>query len=311
MNYATSNGTAVAGGDYTAASGTLTFGPGELTQTFAIPITDDGTIESDETINVTLSSAGGNSTLGTLSSGQVTIQDNDTPTPVTLSPATLAVNEAGTNLTFTVSRALAGTAGSISYSTTPGTAAAGSDFTIASGSVTFAAADISKTFTVTLLDDSTLEPSESFTVSLGSPTGGLSLGSPASSTITITDGDADSDGMPDDYETSVGLNAGVNDAALDLDGDGFTNFQEFIMGTLPSSGASLLRPEAAPSGANVVVSFATVAGRTYKVEWSLNLANPWTIVEAGIPGTGSVVNVPDAGAASQPRRFYRVTITLP
>ena len=177
--------------------------------------------------------------------------------------------------------------------------------------MTFAAADTSQTFSVALLDDSTLETAESFTVSLSAPTGGLTLGSPVSATVTITDGDADTDGMPDDYETSVGLNAAVNDAALDLDGDGFTNFQEFIMGTLPNSGASLLRPLAAPSGANIVVSFPTVIGRTYKVEWSQTLANPWTIVQQGIPGTGGTIDVPDTGAASQPRRFYRVVVTSP
>ena len=311
VNYATSNGTAQAGSDYTAASGTLTFGPGELVKTFSIPITDDGSIETDETINVTLSSASGESTLGTLSTGLVTIQDDDTPTPVMLSPATLAVNEAGTSLIFTVSRALTGTAGSVSYATTAGTAAAGSDFTSASGSVTFAAADTSKTFTVALLNDADLESPESFTVSLSAPTGGLSLGSPVSSTVTITDGDADTDGMPDDYETSVGLNAAVNDAALDLDGDGFTNFQEFIMGTLPNSGTSLLRPQAAPSGADIVVSFPTVIGRAYKVEWSQTLANPWTVVQQGIPGTGGTINVPDTGATSQPRRFYHVVVSGP
>ena len=57
VNYATSNGTATAGSDYTAASGTLTFAPGETSKSFSVAITDDSTAETSETINLTLSSA--------------------------------------------------------------------------------------------------------------------------------------------------------------------------------------------------------------------------------------------------------------
>ena len=41
VDYATADGTATAGDDYTATSGTLTFDPGETSQTIAVPITDD------------------------------------------------------------------------------------------------------------------------------------------------------------------------------------------------------------------------------------------------------------------------------
>lgn len=77
VHYATGNGTATAGSDFTNTSGMLGFAAGELTKTFAIPITDDGAVESDETIQITLSNAGGNTTLGTLSTGTVTIVDDD------------------------------------------------------------------------------------------------------------------------------------------------------------------------------------------------------------------------------------------
>src|SRR5262249_29361987 len=55
VNYATSDGTANAGSDYTASAGTLTFADGELTKTFTIPILDDTAVEPDETVNLTLS----------------------------------------------------------------------------------------------------------------------------------------------------------------------------------------------------------------------------------------------------------------
>ena len=58
MSYATSDGTATSGADYTATSGTLTFAPGEpLTQTFSVPILGDALDEDDETFTVSLGSA--------------------------------------------------------------------------------------------------------------------------------------------------------------------------------------------------------------------------------------------------------------
>jgi len=55
--YATSNGTATAGSDYTAASGTLTFSAGDTSKTFTVPVLGDSTDENNETVTLTLSSA--------------------------------------------------------------------------------------------------------------------------------------------------------------------------------------------------------------------------------------------------------------
>lgn len=310
VNYATSNGTATAGSDYTTTSGTLTFAVGELVKTFSIPIINDTTIEPSETILVTLSSAGGNTTLGTLATGAVTILDDDAAPPVALSPATQTVTEAATLVTFTASRSVLGNAGTLSYATAFGTATS-ADFTATSGTLTFTASDLSKTFTVAILDDSIDEAPESFTVTLSAPTGGLSLGTPVTSTITIVDADTDGDGMSDDYETSLGLNPAVNDATLDLDGDGISNYKEYILGTPPNSGKSQYPVTAANAGGNIGITFPTLTGRTYKVERSDTLAAPWTTVQQNIPGTGSVQTITDTGGAAQPRRFYRVTVTLP
>ncbi|MBI4853875.1 MAG: VCBS repeat-containing protein, partial [Acidobacteria bacterium] len=54
VNYATSNGTAIAGSDYTASNGTLTFGDGVTSQTFSVPVIDDLIDENDETVNLSL-----------------------------------------------------------------------------------------------------------------------------------------------------------------------------------------------------------------------------------------------------------------
>jgi LmbE family N-acetylglucosaminyl deacetylase len=78
VSYASANGTAVAGSDYTAVSGTLTFAPGATTQTVSVPILGDATYEDDETFTVNLSAAQ-NATIAS-AQGLGTIQ-NDEPVP--------------------------------------------------------------------------------------------------------------------------------------------------------------------------------------------------------------------------------------
>ncbi|NPV89323.1 MAG: hypothetical protein HPY50_00925 [Firmicutes bacterium] len=80
VDYATSNGTATAGSDYTAASGTLSFADGETSKTFTVSITDDAVYEGGETVNLTLSNATGGADLGT-SAAVLTITDNEVPAP--------------------------------------------------------------------------------------------------------------------------------------------------------------------------------------------------------------------------------------
>jgi glucose/arabinose dehydrogenase len=76
VQYATSNGTATAGSDYTATTGTLSFTAGETSKTFVVPIIDDTIGERNETLNLTLSNPTGGS-LGTQQTALLTILDND------------------------------------------------------------------------------------------------------------------------------------------------------------------------------------------------------------------------------------------
>ena len=59
VGYATSDGTATAGSDYTAASGTVTFAAGEISKTVSVPVLDDAHDEGSETLTLTLSNASG------------------------------------------------------------------------------------------------------------------------------------------------------------------------------------------------------------------------------------------------------------
>ena len=80
VTYATSNGTATAGEDYTAASGTLTFSVGEIEQTIEVALIDDAVEEEDETFTVTLTGPEG-ATLG-VATGTITDDDATTRPPM-------------------------------------------------------------------------------------------------------------------------------------------------------------------------------------------------------------------------------------
>ncbi|KPK39561.1 MAG: hypothetical protein AMJ69_05360, partial [Gammaproteobacteria bacterium SG8_47] len=93
VDYATSDGSATAGQDYEAASGTLTLLDGETSQSFAVAILDDTAVEGDESFNVMLSNATGGALIGNRDSATATIADNDEP-PTGNSPPT-AVDDSG------------------------------------------------------------------------------------------------------------------------------------------------------------------------------------------------------------------------
>jgi uncharacterized repeat protein (TIGR01451 family) len=107
-----------------------------------------------------------------------------------LAAATASVGESAGSVVLSVTRTN-GTDGAVtvSYATANGTATAGSDYSAASGTLSWAAGDgANKTITVGITGDTVDEPNETFTVTLSNPTGGAALGT-ASATVTITDDD--------------------------------------------------------------------------------------------------------------------------
>ncbi len=119
VDYATANGTALDGSDYTGTSGTLHFADGELFATFPVYITDDTLDENTETILVSISNSVG-ATLGNPHTAVIELADNDDPAPANSAPvlapiANISVNE-GSTLKFTAHATDADAGQTLTYS---------------------------------------------------------------------------------------------------------------------------------------------------------------------------------------------------
>jgi hypothetical protein len=190
VNYATANNTAAAGSDYTATSGTLTFGSGVTTQTIQVPTFADALVEGNETFYVNLSAPSGGAGLSDGQGVGTIIDGSSACTGVSFTIASNGAVTEGANSVFTVTKAGTATGScNVNYATTGGTATSGSDFSATSGTLTFTSAQTSQTVSVPTIDDATVESAESFSLALSSPTGGAALGTPSSATATINDND--------------------------------------------------------------------------------------------------------------------------
>ena len=187
VNYATGGGTATAGSDYTAASGTVTFNPGETVKTVSVPVLDDSVDEASETVMLSLSDPV-NGALGAQDTAALTIDDNDAVT-VAFSAAAFRGDETSGTITASVELSIPSEQTlKVKYTTGDGTALAGSDYTAASGTLSFAPGETSKPLAVTVLDDGEDELTEKFTITLSAPEN-CELGMPSAAEFSIDDDD--------------------------------------------------------------------------------------------------------------------------
>ena len=163
--YATQDGTAVADTDYTATSGTLRFEPGETIQNIQVATLRDAIAEPSESFTVELSDPVG--TAITNSTGVGTIAADAMPA---LSMTDAVPVAEGGEATFMVSLSPASSElVTVAYATQDGTAVAGSDYTAASGTLQFDPGMTSHTIRVAVLNDTAVEPTETFAVELSDP----------------------------------------------------------------------------------------------------------------------------------------------
>jgi len=191
VDFSTADGTATAPGDYTAVvNGTVTFDPGETSKPAAVTIIGDTTVEPDENFTVNLSNPSGAAIVDGQGTGTMQNDDAVGAGTVQFSSSSFTVNESVGLATVTVTRTgAAGSAASVDYATSNGTAADGSDYTAAAGTLNWAPGDsTAKTFTVPINDDALLEAAETVNLALSNPTG-TALGATPTAVLTILDND--------------------------------------------------------------------------------------------------------------------------
>ncbi|HYV34585.1 MAG TPA: Calx-beta domain-containing protein [Gemmataceae bacterium] len=163
--YATANGTATAGSDYQAASGTLTFAPGETSKMVTVLVKGDRLGEPNETFFVNLSAATNATILGSRAVG--TIIDDEPRVNITDVSKQEGKKGQMTLFTFTVTLSAAyDQAVTMSYRTVGGTAKSDDDYVAKTGTLTFAPGETTKTITIQVKGDSRKEANETFYVDL-------------------------------------------------------------------------------------------------------------------------------------------------
>lgn len=269
VSYNTADGSASAGSDYTAVSGQLSWADGDTAvKTFTVSIGADSLQEGDETFSVTLDpqSVTAPATLGTPATASVTIVDDDTPIQV---PATL-------NLTAA-----------------PGETANGS-FNVDAVPPISVSADLG-TVTPTSLDAAG-EVSYSFAVPADA-----APGSQLSDTITVTDGNSNSQTIAVTIDVPA---AAVADDIVAVEGDGQTaevgqTLAPFVVevlddvgeGNQPLAGATV-NWTVSPASAGSLANGSTTTGTDGRTSNTLTVLEAGTItVTAAVAGTEPLVQV--------------------
>ena len=222
VNFATADGTAIAGSDYTATNGSLSFSAGECnglgtTKPVPLNILGDLVVESDETFTVTLSGLSSTivanappAALGANTVHTVTLTNDDSANNLSIGNVTQAESNGASSVNVPVTCSGTNAYGgsiTVNFATSDGTATAGSDYTAASGQLSFTSLECfnntTKNVTVPLLGDSTVEPDESFIVTLSGASGATIT--TAVGTVTLGNDDFAHSPVPGLGTTGLGL----------------------------------------------------------------------------------------------------------
>ncbi|WP_179995537.1 Calx-beta domain-containing protein, partial [Acinetobacter sp. YH16053] len=210
----------------TGSDFTLTLTPAEQVGGFQVRISsiDDTAVEPTESYTISVATPKQVAGDAPVATNTGTITDNDVPVLNIIGPAT--INEADGTATYTVTLSPSTTSTvTVNYATTNDTATSGTDYTSTSGTLTFAPGETTKTITVPILNDHTIESNENYTIALSTPTN-ATIGT-GSVTTTIIDDDVapiidldgnDSSGeVGNDYRTSYTVgNVGISIADTDI-----------------------------------------------------------------------------------------------
>ena len=239
-------------------------------------------------------------------SGVTSFSDWTLAEPAAIQPGTIqfdsptySVGEGAGTVTLNVTRA-GGTDGNVgvSYTTADGTATsgAGNDYTGQSGTLSWAAGDAStKTIIINILEDAATEGDEAFSVSVNTPTGGATLGSPSSATVTINDNEGVAPNVvyvDDDFTGANGTDPDGAGPATSIGFDAFRTVQGGVTGVAAGGTvnvASGTYPEQVIIGKSLTLAGAGAATTTINTPATLVPGIGGNLVLVEVNG-GAVVN---------------------
>lgn len=291
-------------------SGTVSFAAGETSKLVTITVAGDTAAEPDEDFVVTLSNATSGLSLGQATAAGTIANDDRPVVSIAAQSAGQAEGQSGTTaFTFTVSLDHASSIQQMVDWWAFGTgahAATAADFggALPSGTVTFAAGETSKTMTVLVSGDRTMEADETFTVMLGATYGGLAIGT-GSASATIVDDDTAIVSIAATNAQHVEGNAGTTSSftfTLTLTGDSSVahsvayavtgagghpvNAADFAGGVLPAGTVSFAAGETTKA---LVIAIAGDHAAGADEGFSVTLSSPSTNLLIGTGTAGSVV----------------------
>ncbi|WP_084227145.1 choice-of-anchor I family protein [Nostoc sp. KVJ20] len=181
------SGTDITAGDYNLSNNIITILDGQTAGSVTFTVVDDAVIEGTETATLTISNPSAGITLGTTSQN-ITIADNDAVFPIvnlSLSSTTgLEANTTAITVTATASSAVSGNQ-TVNLGVS-GTGITSGDFYLTNNIITIPSGETTGSVTFIVADDAIAEGTETATLTIGTPSAGIILGSTTSQNITIT-----------------------------------------------------------------------------------------------------------------------------
>jgi hypothetical protein len=257
VNYSVTAGSATAGTDYTLTSGSVVIPAGESAAEIFPTIHDDSENETQETFTVQINSVSYDDIAEGSGTATGFIDDDDSQYQVSISDQWFAETSDPNVPTpsFTVNADSSVPSDlTVNYSVTAGSATAGTDYTLTSGSVVIPAGESAAEIVPTIHDDTDNEPQETFTVQIDSVSYGQIMSGTGAATGYIDDDDSQ-------FQVSI------NDQWFS-EGSGSTTFQVNVDSTVPndltvnysvtSGSATVNSTLPVPAGTDVIMSSGSI-----------------------------------------------------